>query len=131
MVNWVQLVVLLEPSKTTYKHIQRITKSVGDFFAIATKSPLLVATDVHVKPVEKSHNRPQKSTNMPRHLPYDQNQSTLSVINYLDQLHPGTFGFALHHLVETRLDLSIFNPYLKNDDTGRLAYNPAVPLKII
>jgi transposase len=53
------------------------------------------------------------------------------VINYHDQLQPGTFGHALHHLIGSKLDLSIFYPGYRNDDGGRPAYDPAVLLKII
>jgi len=53
------------------------------------------------------------------------------VINYQEQLQAGTFEHALHHLIDSRLDLSVFYPRYKNDDTGRPAYDPAILLKII
>jgi transposase len=53
------------------------------------------------------------------------------VINYQDQLQPGTFEYAIHYLIDQKLDLSIFNPNYKNDDGGRPAYDPAILLKII
>jgi len=53
------------------------------------------------------------------------------VVNYADQLQPGTFEHAIHFLIEQKLDLSIFNPSFNNDDTGRPAYDPAILLKII
>lgn len=53
------------------------------------------------------------------------------VINYRDQLQPGTFEYALHVLIENKLDLSIFYPKYNNDDGGRPAYDPAILLKII
>lgn len=68
---------------------------------------------------------------MPKFIPYDYNQSTTVVINYMDQLQPGTFEHAIHYLVDQRLDLTIFNPKFKNDDMGRPAYDPAILLKII
>ena len=53
------------------------------------------------------------------------------VINYQDQLQPGTFEHALHYLIDQKLDLSVFDPRFSNDDTGRPAYDPAILLKII
>ena len=37
----------------------------------------------------------------------------------------------MHILVEDNLDLSVYFPYYKNEDTGRPAYDPAILLKII
>ena len=68
---------------------------------------------------------------MPKFIPYDYNQSSMVVINYQDQLQPGTFEHAIHFLIDHKLDLSIFYPKFKNDDAGRPAYDPAVLLKII
>jgi transposase len=68
---------------------------------------------------------------MPKFIPYDYNQSSMVVINYLDQLVPGTFEYAIHHLIESKLDLSAFSPKFKIDDCGRPAYDPAILLKII
>ncbi len=53
------------------------------------------------------------------------------VINFQDQLHPGTFEHAIYSLVENNLDLSVYFPDYKNEDTGRPAYDPAILLKII
>src|SRR5690554_2218334 len=68
---------------------------------------------------------------MPNFIPYDLNQSEMVVINYLDQLQSGTLEHAIHHLIEHRLDLSVFFPAYQNDTTGRSAYNPAILLKIV
>jgi len=68
---------------------------------------------------------------MPRFVPYDYNQSAMVVINYQDQLQPGTFEHAIHYLIENKLDLSVFYPEYNNDVTGRPAYDPAILLKII
>ena len=68
---------------------------------------------------------------MPNFIPYDYSQSAMVVINYEDQLQPGTFEHAIHHLVNERLDLSIFYPKYLNDDTGRPAFDPAILLRII
>ncbi|MGY0552905.1 transposase [Vreelandella sp. 2A-K22] len=53
------------------------------------------------------------------------------VINYQDQLQLGTFEHAVHYLIEHKLDVSVFHPKYRNDATGRLAYDPAILLKII
>jgi transposase len=68
---------------------------------------------------------------MPNFIPYDHNQSSMIVINYQDQLQPGTFEHAIHYLIQHKLDLSIFYPRVKNDKTGRPAYDPAILLSII
>lgn len=68
---------------------------------------------------------------MPKYKPYNYDQSSMVVINYLEQLQPGTFENSLHYLIDTQMDLSIFYPRYKNDDTGRPAYDPAILLKII
>lgn len=68
---------------------------------------------------------------MPKFVPYDYNQNTMVVINFKDQLQPGTFEHAIHYLIENKLDLSVFYPEYNNDATGRPAYDPAILLKII
>jgi len=68
---------------------------------------------------------------MPNFIPTNYRQDLLLALNLEDQLQPGTFEFALHHLIETKLDLSVFYPRYKNDDQGRPAYDPKVLLKII
>jgi transposase len=68
---------------------------------------------------------------MPRFKSYNYDQNAMVVINYRDQLQPGTFEHAIHLLVDKKLDLSIFNPHYNNEDGGRPAYDPAILLKII
>jgi transposase len=48
-----------------------------------------------------------------------------------DQLMPGTLEYAIHHVVEERLDLSIFDERYSNDETGRKAIAPEVLIKIV
>jgi transposase len=62
---------------------------------------------------------------------YNYDQDAMEVINYQEQLQPGTFEHAVHYLIEHKLDLTVFHPKYRNDDTGRLAYDPAILLKII
>jgi hypothetical protein len=66
---------------------------------------------------------------VPRFIPYDYDQTSMVVINYKDQLQPGTFEHAVHFLIDTKLDLSIFYPKFKNNNNGRPAYDPAILLK--
>ncbi|MCK5633381.1 IS1182 family transposase [bacterium] len=68
---------------------------------------------------------------MPKYIPYNYDQHSMVVINYKEQLQPGTFEHAIHFLIDNKLDLTIFYPRYKNDDGGRPAYDPAILLKII
>lgn len=68
---------------------------------------------------------------MPNFKPYNYDQTTMVVINYLDQLQPRTFEHAIHHLVDNKLDLSVFYPKYINEDNGRPAYDPSLLVKII
>lgn len=47
------------------------------------------------------------------------------------QLVPGTLEFAIHHLIEIRIDMSPFEAKIRNDGTGQPAYNPKVILKAV
>lgn len=70
---------------------------------------------------------------MPKYIPYDLNQDAMVVINFADQLQAGTFEHALAHLIDERVDLSLFDASVINDEGqgGRPAYDPAIMLKII
>ena len=68
---------------------------------------------------------------MPNYLPFNYNQSSMIVINFNDQLQPGSFEYAIHYLIEHKIDLSIFDKHYKNDEVGRPAYHPAILLKIL
>ena len=48
-----------------------------------------------------------------------------------DQLMPGSLEFAIHTLVETRLDTAGFEQKYRNDETRRTAYDPKLLLKIV
>jgi transposase len=48
-----------------------------------------------------------------------------------EQIQPGTFEFALDHLVDHELDLSGLDARFRNDETGASAYDPRVMLKIV
>lgn len=47
------------------------------------------------------------------------------------QVLPGSFEFALCHLVDQELDLSSFHERYKNDSEGASAFDPAVLIKIV
>lgn len=44
---------------------------------------------------------------------------------------PGTLEYAIHELIEDRVDTSIFDGKYNNDQTGRKAYDPKVLLKVV
>ena len=62
---------------------------------------------------------------------YDYRQRVFLPVSLEDQLMPGTLEFAMHTLVETRLDTSAFEPKYRNDETGRTAYDPKILLKVV
>jgi transposase len=68
---------------------------------------------------------------MARYKPYDYDQFMMVPVSLEDQLIPGTLEYAIHHVVEERLDLSIFDDRYSNDETGRMAISPKVLLKIV
>ena len=53
---------------------------------------------------------------MPRfkHCNYD--QDAMVVINYQEQLQPGTFEQSVRYLIEHKLDLKVFHPRYRNED---------------
>ena len=53
------------------------------------------------------------------------------VINYADQLQAGTFEFAINHIIDHKLDLTVFHPRYQNEEVGRPAYDPAILLKVV
>ena len=57
----------------------------------------------------------------PRFLPVDLAQ----------QLLPGTFEHAAHHLLAHAVDLSRFDARFRNDETGAPAYPPAMLLTVV
>lgn len=68
---------------------------------------------------------------MPNFIPTEYKQNVLLSINFEDQLQPGTFEYAIHHLIEKKLDLSGFEQEYRNEFGGRIAYPPGVLLKIV
>ncbi|MEY4591162.1 MAG: hypothetical protein RIR18_57 [Pseudomonadota bacterium] len=47
------------------------------------------------------------------------------------QLLPGSFEYAVHHLLDREFDLSLFDSRYRNDQSGASAYPPGVLLKVI
>lgn len=47
------------------------------------------------------------------------------------QLLPGSFEYAVHHLLEREFDLSVFDTRYRNDLNGATAYPPGMLLKVI
>jgi transposase len=62
---------------------------------------------------------------------YDYRQRVFLPVSLEDQLMPGTLEFAIHNLVEKRLDMAIFHDKYHNDETGRAAYAPKILLKVV
>ena len=58
-------------------------------------------------------------------------QTEMIPVSLEDQLVPGTIEFAIHWLIEDRMDMAVFDGKYKNDETGCKAYNPKMLLKII
>ncbi len=58
-------------------------------------------------------------------------QNKFIPIDFFQQVIPGTFEYALAHIVDNHLDLSGFDSWYNNDQTGAAAYPPSVMLKII
>lgn len=68
---------------------------------------------------------------MARFKPYNYDQSLMVPVTLAEQIEPGTFEYALHHLIEARYDDSFLADAFSNDDTGRPAYPPKLLLKAI
>jgi transposase len=68
---------------------------------------------------------------MAKYKPYDFDQLVMIPISLEDQLEPGTLEYTINELVEKNIDLSVFEGWYQNDDTGATAINPKVLLKVI
>ena len=62
---------------------------------------------------------------------YDYSQTVLLPVSLEEQLIPGTLEFAIHTLVEKRMDTRALDERYTNDETGRAAYDPKILLKIV
>jgi transposase len=68
---------------------------------------------------------------MAKYKTYNYSQQVLLPVSLEDQIMPGTLEFAIHTLIETRMDMSVFDKRYRNDETGRSAYDPKVLLKVV
>ena len=68
---------------------------------------------------------------MAKYKRYDYKQSLMIPVSLEEQLMPGTLEFAIHTLVESRMDMSVFDDNYQNDETGRSAYDPKILLKVV
>ena len=68
---------------------------------------------------------------MPRFKPYDTSQNLLLPINLAERPVPGTFEHTLNYLMDHEINTSIFHEHHNNDQTGRLAYDPAMLLNVV
>ena len=68
---------------------------------------------------------------MAKYKSYNYSQEVLIPVSLEDQIMPGTLEFAIHTLIETRMDMSVFDEKYRNDETGRSAYDPKVLLKVV
>ncbi len=68
---------------------------------------------------------------MARYKKYDYNQMMMVPVSLTDQLLPGTLEYAIHRLIEERIDTSSFDAAYASDERGRSAYDPKVLMKVI
>lgn len=68
---------------------------------------------------------------MARFKPYPFDQDLMLPVRLCDQLLPGSFEYAVHHLVEERIDTSAFDRLYGNDALGAAAYPPGMLLKVV
>jgi transposase len=68
---------------------------------------------------------------MAKYKPYNYSQRVMIPISLEDQLMPGTLEFAIHTLVDDRINTSVFDDRYDNDETGRWAYDPKILLKVV
>ena len=68
---------------------------------------------------------------MAKYKHYDYSQMVMIPVSLEKQLMPGTLEFAIHTLVENRMDMSRFDERYNNDETGCSAYDPKILLKIV
>jgi transposase len=68
---------------------------------------------------------------MAKYKHYDYSQRVLVPVSFEEQLTPGTLEFAIHTLVENRMDMGVFEERYRNDETGRWAYDPKILLKVV
>jgi|GEM_PF-1534693 hypothetical protein len=68
---------------------------------------------------------------MARYKDYSYEQAKLIPLSFHHQIRPGSFEYALSHIVDNEIDLSIFESRYVNEETGAPAFDPAILLKIV
>ena len=68
---------------------------------------------------------------MARYKNTERGQGLFITVDLSKQILPGTYEFTLSHLIDNKLDLSIFDSKYNNDETGAAAIEPGILLKII
>jgi len=68
---------------------------------------------------------------MARYISYNAHQSMLVPITLSEHIYEGSLEEAIHLVVEEKLDLTMFDSFCNNDQTGRLAIHPTVLIKIV
>lgn len=68
---------------------------------------------------------------MAKYKRYSYQQAILVPVSFRHQILPGSFEHALNYIVDNELDLSVFTPCYKNDETGAPAYDPKILIKIV
>jgi transposase len=68
---------------------------------------------------------------MARYKNTEKGQGLFLTVDLSEQIMDGTFEYTLSHLIDYKLDLSIFDEKYKNDETGATAIQPKILLKII
>jgi len=68
---------------------------------------------------------------MAKYKTYNYDQTMMVPVSLTGQLMIGTLEYAIHHLVENRINMSIFESHYKNDETGSPAHDPKLLLKVI
>ena len=68
---------------------------------------------------------------MARYTPYDYDQMQMIAVSLSEQLTPGTLEHAIHHVIEERMDMKMFDERYNNDKTGRNAIDPRILLKVV
>jgi transposase len=67
---------------------------------------------------------------MPRYKPAQRNGMFIPVV-FEEQIQPGSFEFALQHLIDEEIDLTTLDGKFRNDAAGASAYDPRAMLKIV
>jgi len=69
---------------------------------------------------------------MPKYIKTDKLQDNVFIpLKLSDQIVEGTLEFTIQYIIDNKIDISPFDIKIKNDHTGRPAWNPRVLLKII